>query len=120
MGHRDRPVSDLTLTEFLTARLNDREARARAIHEQRCGTSPELVTDPLGRPIPVECECDWHVVGVLADLAAKRALVERTEWWVEADSFGTAGSVRIAGESIQTVLAQPFAGHADFDPGWKL
>jgi hypothetical protein len=101
------------LTKFLEARYDEAETHARDVHERRCGTSPELVTDPLDRPMPVECECDWPIVGVLADLAAKRAIVQEYD-----HSYRTSHEPGLY--TAVRLLAQPFSQHADFDPGWKL
>lgn len=117
-------MSDLTLTEFLAARYAEAEAHARDVHERRCGTSPELVADPLGRPMPVECECDWHVVGVLADVAAKRRIVgmyrSATEDFIHFDQTHDEFTNEVTLETVVELLAQPYSQHADFDPGWKL
>lgn len=139
-------MSDLTLTAFLLARYDEAEAHARAMHERRCGTSPELVVDPLGRPMPVECECDWHVVGVLADLAAKRRIITEVHCRAaDHPAYGNGDPEWVSGLEkeacagcgtggpyddflVDTVddcptlrlLAQPFSEHADFDPGWRV
>lgn len=88
----------LTLTEFLTARLDEDEAAAR------CGW------DEHG-PWPTEAR-------VLAEVEAKRRLVElhapngRECWWCGGDQGGTYPC-----ENLR-ILALPYASHADYRAEW--
>ena len=71
----------MTLTEFLLARIAEREAKALSIHAGRCETSPHTEPDSMGRPMSPVCDCDWHVARVLAECEAKRRIVEWHESW---------------------------------------
>lgn len=87
----------MTITEFLTARYDEREAAARASETKVwASTVAEQAHIALNDP-----------AYVLADIAAKRAIVE-----LHGTSVGM--------DAVLDLLAQPFAEHADFDPAWRV
>jgi hypothetical protein len=93
-------VSDLTT--FLAARMDEVEARGREQHAHYCGTPVESG----------DCNCALPIGYVLADLAAKRRLIEQIS--------GVPRRFAIWGTVVLELLAQPFSDHEDFDPGWRL
>lgn len=110
----------MTLTEFLLTRIAEDEAVARAAlyddadaanqpHSLSCGyRATELSVTP-------ECICGWPV-RVLAECAAKRAIVEACESSLaNLDGPGAAGLAYCTLEA----LALPFADHPDYDESWK-
>jgi hypothetical protein len=113
------------LAAFLLARLADDEAAANYLVDARAewagwteaweGAYGPLTRDDLPDP-----------ARVLADVAAKRAIVE---WAIDADgtertACENAGwdssQFDTAGAEILRHLAQPFASHPDFDPAWAV
>lgn len=108
----------MTLTEFLTARLDEEEHQARLTIENRTGPPARAL---LG-PIDVFGHMEVQPEHVLADVAAKRAIVEE---YVEADAYYRVRADAPAGEltGLRTavlLLAQPYADHPDFDPAWRM
>jgi hypothetical protein len=77
----------------------------------------------------------WDPARVLADIAAKRKLLhwcanevlsgvdltgmEKPGWSVHASRPGRHVEVFTAAFALRT-LAAPYAGHSDFDPGWRI
>lgn len=103
----------MNITEFLTARLDEREAIAqRAMTDWNDQDWVELDGDPLDH-IGAN---DPHAV--LADIAAKRAILQA--WAARGEDDHPAISAHRTGLwlAIQH-LAQPYAEHPDFDESWK-
>ena|SRR5690606_20281138 len=101
----------MTITEFLTARYDEEEAVARAA---------------LGSP---RRNGKTHARRVLADIAAKRRLVELCATWradgerhvAGRDAMSIAARTQaITAETVLRALAQPYADHPDFDPAWRV
>lgn len=116
----------MTLTEFLTARLDEEEAVAEStgLHAQANGFDTGM--PPMGsggiRESPEYPTVYVNPKRVLADIAAKRAIVEE---YVEADAYYRVRADAPAGEltGLRTavlLLAQPYADHPDFDPAWRM
>jgi Family of unknown function (DUF6221) len=59
---------------------------------------------------------------VHADNASKRALLVELErniaYWSSDDH--TRAAAEMAVEAARRCLAEPYAGHADFDPAWRI
>jgi len=126
------------LAEFLNARLAEAENMARAAYAHhwavkltRDGPEVWVVNDDRYPEVAglVEVEARWrpdetaaHIAAwdpahVLAWCAAVRLLVE---WGrSEADDGPMASDAERAALWTLRVLAQPFAGHPDFDPAWR-
>lgn len=113
----------MTIVEFLTARLDEDAQEAERV-------------DPVDLP-------DWrlqssannqgrvdllliHPARVLADVAAKRAILELHGGGHECSTYDHRGEidnctwVMDGGCTTVLLLAQPFAGHPDFDPAWAV
>ena len=88
------PNDPMTLTEFLTARLDEDEV---------------CVLRDFGKPDGPGSWSEW-----LADvIAAQRAIVARYAYLFE---HGDSGDARW----VLPLLAQPYAAHPDFDPEWRV
>ena len=150
------PVTSAGIAEFIAARLNDQEALARAAttgrwevveyedfpdaHEIKADQSPAhrprtqftMVTDNDGLCDRADAiHIAYHdPARVLADIAAKRAIVEdyqivmannAIERANEGDELKIAARELIA-KSLRMVLirlAAPYADHPDFDEAWR-
>lgn len=103
----------MTITEFLNARCDEEERDWRV----------------------VACrDVDYQIGGrsvapmMLADIAAKRAIVEVFEeaardvdaidydYGADDEDWGAVSLLR----DVLRLLAQPYAEHADFDPAWRV
>ena len=94
-----------TLADFLLARIAEDEAVARRIAA-------------VG-----SCEPAYHPARVLAECAAKRAIVEKAQRADEA--FGrqinpATSAASFALTEVLCRLAAPYADHPDYDPAWKV
>lgn len=115
------------LPTFLTQRYDEQEAVARLSTPGpwgRAGVDGQGFAVHRGEHETVALYCDRdnaaHIAThdpayVLADLAAKRQMVE---WF--APHLGDGDGYALAAEHALTALAQPFADHPDFRPEWKL
>jgi hypothetical protein len=127
----------VTITEFLTARLNEDEALAREmpagpwvhVHVEDLAPNghqvmgqPEDPKDPDSAPWIAAADDDallaeyiatFHPARVLADVAAKRAIVALHP----CDDCGTGDDPCLT----LRLIAQPYLGHSDFDQArWGL
>lgn len=125
----------MTITEFLTARYDEDEAVARAASPGPWHTNAErdevlavddiVVAEGFALSGPQTRATTQHIARhdpayVLADIAAKRAIVK--SW---RDPFGNwtaeqADAARAQKERTLILLAQPYAEHPDFDPAWSV
>lgn len=126
----------MTITEFLTARVDEDEAVAReaggspfkpfprwvAGETNNAGIRREDGVPVAGHSWPREMEhiARFDPTRVLADVAAKRAIV--ASW---RDPFGNwtaaqADAARAQKERTLVLLAQPYAEHPDYDPAWRV
>lgn len=109
----------MTLTDFLTARIDDDERLARAA---------------AGSAAPAEEGADVALVArfgpsrVLVECAAKRRLVELADEATgydmtvdleRASSARADSKVAFVGDRILEVLALPYADHPDYDASWR-
>lgn len=108
-----------TLTEFLLARIAEDEEVALHIHAGRCETPPRTVPDSMGRPMSPTCGCDWHITRVLAECAAKRAILDNTYHDPEAYNPEWRLGWNACIEATAKRLALPYADHADYLPEWR-
>lgn len=129
-----------TITEFLTARLDEREQAYQVpdfveLDSSRgpgwgnrgactiCGAYQFDGTEPVTEEAYVEHLEDAHqLTWALADIAAKRSIVALHSH-PSAACYWSHDSMEMhePGEDCDTLrlLAQPFAEHADFDRGWR-
>jgi hypothetical protein len=126
---------DMTLTEFLLARIAEDEAVASAASIGRHWTwdGPDLLSDHIGAFRLPECIIDteganppdpegagvhiarWDPARVLAECEAKRRIVaEMANYWVEGAS--RTGDLP---EVVLTALALPYADHPDYRDAWR-
>jgi hypothetical protein len=96
----------MTLTEFLLARIEEDEARARPMWElkvrQRIIGAPIV---PLSWPTPDR---------VLAECEAKRRIVDMFPFEADGDGWNEAGA------QVLPILALPYADHPDYRDEWRL
>jgi hypothetical protein len=128
------------LVEFIRARLDERAAQAVAAQQRHPSPwrlrSHEsdywMVTDSgagevviYDEGVPSQEAAAFIVANdpthVLADVAAKRALIEEIEGLeTQIDNEWGSGRGFPDGETALRFLAAPFAGHPDFHPSWAV
>lgn len=117
----------MTITEFLTARYDEEELMAAAAIDDDSGQDggfedayEDLIRPPSGVGTAqggfgqaVARMIVWNTPRrVLADVAAKRAIVALHP----CDDCGAGDDPCIT----LRLLAQPYVGHPDFDPAWRV
>jgi hypothetical protein len=117
----------MTLTEFLTARLDERYAAAKAAYDRPSGYRI------LGTPETEDHFAWWKPLEVMVDIDAKRQVVK---WCGERDRIyiGTISSdpdarkpedfvpgdlSHLADSVVLRFLALPYVDHPDYDQDWK-
>lgn len=145
-------MSDLSdLIEFLRARLDEDEAMARAalgddeawrldrsggrvLSESMHGAFGQWIAQPDGDEMIAEHIARWSPARVLAETAARRAVLNLyletrdgdLDTWSVGRLYGLETAVeaiaqRLYGlEAAVEAIAQPYADHPDFDPCWRL
>lgn len=117
----------MTITEFLNARYDEEEVRAgvyRDIAARLTTVFGPLDPDAEGIHVGVAAHVALARTAdrIVADIAAKRAIVAEFEQ-VHADyqvhHTPTLEGQRFGLMKAVSMLAQPFAEHADFDPAWR-
>jgi len=119
----------MTLTEFLNARLDEDEAVARDAYYdgQRWSTEEEAVVsmdqdlDPvlfMDRKRDATHAARWSPARVLAEVEAKRRLVERHEFALSARVDARPGVAEVL-SGVVRLLALPYADHPDYDEAWR-
>lgn len=110
------------LVDFLTARLDEREAALRQLAEARAGDAVPEIT--RGAMLIIEAAPDWREAEafreVLADIEAKRRIAAA---YVEMRDSDDHGEMRLIGyeeglKAAVEMLAQVHRDHPDFDPAW--
>lgn len=117
-------MNTLTLTDFLLARLAEDEAVARggisgqADPENGWGYggfgSPKALTPHVGmihEAAQAQHIIRWHPARVLAEVAAKRRIVER---------YAPVAESRLGFDDTLCDLASVYADHDDYDEEWAL
>jgi hypothetical protein len=123
-------VSGVDLVTFLRARLDEREAAAKAaggdswVAEPRTYGSYAVACD--GEPVvydegaPTEAQATHIALNdpayVLDDVAAKRRIVDEAERYSPELEHGDNGEWAL--DMVLRLLAAPFVSHPDFDPAW--
>lgn len=96
----------MTITEFLTARYDEDEATARAaMHEP--GADFSWWDVDYNSAVANAHGMRWDPVSVLADIRAKRQIVEM---------HGQSPAI----DTVLDHLATAYDQHPDFDPAWRL
>lgn len=125
----------MTIAEFLTARLDELEPAA-----VRAKEASEAFTSDTGQTLTLSWQWNLWVeysgggvasvardgapdpTLVLADIAAKRAIVAEhvgAEAYYRTHTDAPAGELTGLGTAVR-LLAQPYADHPDFDPAWRV
>lgn len=125
------PMSDLV--KFLTAALDEDERVAQAVAAEMVRVADQYV--PGGEPDPTDAgmyesedgrNTPAVVVGparVLADVAAKRAIVEQASEHVRDEPIMTRNRVHpvlTPWAYVLRTIAQPYAARPGFDPAWRV
>lgn len=103
------------LVEFLRARLDGDQYRARAVHNFACDSWPEFK--------PGRCNCD-EPRRLLAEVEAKRRMLEFCVGVLAkfegADVWGGWPDIaaKHIAEDVLALLVLPYADHPDYDPAW--
>lgn len=120
----------MSITEFLTARYDEDEAQARSAIDNRMRANihpSDKGTQTFG-PVDISDDSDLGDMSigaeyVLADVAAKRAIVSEIETTRASARAMPGGSARLAVmhglDMMERHLLQPYAEHPDFDESWK-
>lgn len=116
----------MTLTEFLLARLAEVEAIARVVNVGIWYPWDDRNAELYAAIRSIHPEAAVHIRAqspacVLADVEAKRRIVDRCKYAVESDGWMNDYDMFDAGEqAFGTLLdlARPYADHPDFDPSW--
>lgn len=109
----------MTITEFLTARLDEDEAVAREalLHYQHVLGIRHTFTANQGTSVAMT------PLVALAEVDAKRRIVEEytKEHWVMEQGHRTEWTEggQAARETVLRLLALPYADHPDYDERWK-
>jgi hypothetical protein len=96
---------------YLRARLDDLEAQAPSLHLIGCaGTAAAVAAGE-------RCSCGYPDL-LLADVVARRELIEEFAHWLESDLTSERGRGRT--HRALLLMAQPWSGRDDFDPYWRV
>lgn len=127
------------LVDFLTARLDEKEARARAAFDESGAWRAERYEARLewwvsgeygglastgyvgngdSRPI-AEQIADNDPAYVLDDIAAKRRIIELVQQTLLRLEWSEQYSVREVGRDVLCLLAAPFSSHPDYRKEWQ-
>lgn len=135
------------IVEFLRARLDEDERLALAVRARtwtyssfidRNGDTSSLdASIDIGertfladygeedlRPSELEHMARWDPARVLAEVEAKRRIINRAEEWLKTADWvtGDSHSLRLLRDHYTLTirgLAQPYADHPDYDPAWR-
>jgi hypothetical protein len=135
-------VEAMTITEFLTARLDEDEAGAMStfsVYVRPADGGKGVLIDHDTNPVlpgalrGIAMEGDWTELTyshhpsparVLAEVEAKRRIVAEyaNEQWVMEQGHRTEWTEggQAARETVLRLLAQPYADHPDYDEAWRV
>lgn len=116
---------------FLRARLNEDAKIARSVTDQQTVESLDAVlsiAQPDATPAAVRAVAvhvvRWDPARVLAEVTAKRRIIELCEGAIEAGEIdpnttwnNDAKGAEVA-EQVLRIMAQAYVGHPDYDPAW--
>lgn len=106
-------VDGMTLVEFLTARYDEEEQAAREAIAERDRVTPNAPAPDLAFQAWPDIGVPAVVVGperVLADVDAKRRIVELCQRTLEVEDHG-----HVLAEAVLRLEALPYADHPDYD-----
>ena len=106
-----RYPEQVDIAEFLTARLDEAELMAAEMRDNARGMAD--CGEPHGSGVETrhgDITPEW----VLADVAAKRAILANAEWGWSDDQGCDASWYALR------AVAQVYADHPDFDPAWVM
>ena len=123
----------ITILEFLRARLDEDEQDAQAAAKVRFDQAKDapseraevLAVQPPGSKVEAHV-ARWNPTRVLAEVEAKRQIVELCHSYIEAGMIqpGTTPDDDAAGaelgEVVLRALALPYADHPDYNPAWAV
>jgi hypothetical protein len=119
------------LIPFLRARLNEDAKIARSVTDQQTVESLDAalsIAQPDATPAGVRAIAThvvrWDPARVLAEVAAKRRIIELCGGAIEAGEIDpnttwnddAAGAV--VGEQVLRIMTQAYVGHPGYDPAW--
>lgn len=105
----------MTLVEFLTARYNETETIAEDAIRNGEGT-----LDWADDGDPTDIHIARHdPAAVLADVASKRAILERMLLSMSDPNPDRLVQARVICMPVLELLARPYRDHPDFDPTWE-
>lgn len=129
----------MDIGEFLTARYDEEQQLAEAAvpgpwhiellggkgYPQRISNARAIVigqtyTNPAYPPVNAEHMVYWDPARVLADIAAKRALLAYLVRLAEVILDNNLWSLEGESDHGLRLLAAPYATHPDYDPAWSL
>jgi len=95
------------VVSYLRARLDDLEAQAPTLHQPGCAGSTGAGP----------CSCGYPDL-LLADVRARRELLDELVHWLESDLTTERGRGRT--HRALLLMVQPWSGRDDFDPYWRV
>lgn len=104
------------LVSWLRACLDDDESHARKLHAETCGH--DIVTADAA------CDCDWHVSRALAEVQAKRAILDlcdkvRTEARYHLSDYYLKTGATDAMDEVVFLLAAVFSDRPGYREEWR-
>jgi hypothetical protein len=141
--------AEVNITEFLAARYDEDAAIALSAHPSpweytsrapkrlasigapastHGGRRVVILSDNSDRDMSVEHLLTWQPARVLAEVTAKRRIVELCATWMAEgernlggrDALSIAARTQaITADTVLRALVQPYADHTDFDPAWR-
>jgi hypothetical protein len=104
----------MTLTEFLTARLDEDEARAWAVHD--IGNCDDMLYEEnmaaWAERAGTDCACGYPA-RVLREVEAKRQILAE---WHDGNTYGPDRNLSML--LVAQALAAVYSDHPDYDPAW--
>lgn len=118
-------MSGVDLVTFINARLDEMAEDARQLTEALAGSIPSsapfalavgmTVSDAIAQRYNLMSRYRMDPQSVLADVAAKRRIVDLCAHNLEFEDYGWS-----VAEPVLKLLAAPFAQHPDYDPAWAV
>ena len=112
----------MTLTEFLNARLDEDEARARAAVTRPHGDAGEQAGPAVveGLLTPARAQAEVESKRRLMKLAYEATGLDMDKDLDRDVGAREVSGVEFVGERMLRALALPYADHPDFDEEWRL
>ena len=111
----------MTLTEFLTARLDEDEARATAAALRRREGPDATSSSELDRAFtPARLQAEVEAKRQLVHLAYEATGLDMDKDLDRDVDAREVSGIEIVGERMLRALALPYADHADYREAWRL